>query len=108
MLKQEEMKKNRNKDKGPRDNNPKNKKEQKKDETFQPVNTGLITTDAEEWKGVELNNENKARNEMDKTPMNRINTEEDEEGREEAEDELNTHEQKKITNKNVNIVNKPD
>jgi len=107
------MKKNRNEDKGPKDKDPKNKKGQdrntkEKDEVFQPINTGLVTTDAEEWEGIEVNNENKIQNELNHEPVKRINTEEDKEGREEADDELNTHEQNKITNKNKNIVNKPD
>jgi hypothetical protein len=102
------MKRDRNRDKSPRDKDPKNKKEQKQDEISQPINTGLVTTDADEWKGVEMNNENKAYDEMNKQPVNQIKNEEDKEGREEADDELNTHEQKKVTNKNRNIVNKPD
>jgi hypothetical protein len=101
------MKKDRNRDKGPRDKDPKSKNGESKDEMFQPINTGLVTTDADEWKGIEMNNENKAEDEINK-PVNQVNTGEDKEGREEADDELNTHEQKKITNKNRNIVNKPD
>jgi hypothetical protein len=112
-LKPEEMKKSRNENKSPKDKNPRNKKGQdknreEKDEVFQPINTGLVTTDAEEWSGIEVNNENEIQNEMKHEPVKRINTGEDKEGREEADDELNTHEQNKITNKNKNIVNKPD
>jgi hypothetical protein len=102
------MKRDRNKNKGPKNKDPKSKKDQNKDGIFQPINTALVTTDADEWKGVEMNNENKALDEVNQQPINQINTEEDKEGREEADDELNTHEQNKITNKNRNIVNKPD